>query len=172
MAKEPVYIEQVSSNRTEALFVALAVLFFVLFASIARGTVSGVWRVVCFLLFVMFVFYALNYRTLIIRISEEALELQFGIFRWDVPFENITTSFIDPTSLWRIGGAGIHFTWLGGRYRAMFNFLEHPRVVVMLKKKQGVVRDIAFSTQRPEQVMRLIRPAGWGNGSQGSQRPV
>ena len=72
MAKEPVYIEQVSSNRTEALFVALAVLFFVLFASIARGAVSGVWRVVCFLLFVMFVFYALNYRILIIRISEES----------------------------------------------------------------------------------------------------
>ncbi|HML39578.1 MAG TPA: hypothetical protein PKD23_02740 [Bellilinea sp.] len=38
----------------------------------------------------------------------------------------------------------------------MFNFLEYPRVVIQLTIKKGPVRDIAFSTQRPEDVIRLI----------------
>jgi hypothetical protein len=39
----------------------------------------------------------------------------------------------------------------------MFNFLEHPRVVIALKQKKGPVRDIAFSTRHLEEVMQLIR---------------
>ncbi len=57
----------------------------------------------------------------------------------------------------RIGGAGIHFTWIKGKYRAFFNFLEYPRVVIFLKKKHGVVCEIAFSTEQPEKVIEIIR---------------
>mgnify|MGYP000900013350 CR=1 FL=1 len=32
----------------------------------------------------------------------------------------------------RYGGAGIHFMSIRGRYRASFNFLEYPRVVIAL----------------------------------------
>jgi hypothetical protein len=39
----------------------------------------------------------------------------------------------------------------------MFNFLEHPRVLIALKVKKGLVRDIAFSTRQPGEVMRLIQ---------------
>ena len=67
------------------------------------------------------------------------------------------TCYLDGTSLWRIGGAGIHFSSFERRYRAMFNFLEYPRVVVALKEKRGPVRDIAFSTQHPEEIMSLIQ---------------
>jgi hypothetical protein len=97
-----------------------------------------------FSLFAFFLFYELNYRTLIIRLSKDALQLKFGIFTWIIPLHNIETCFPDATSLWRIGGEGIHFTPLGGRYRAMFNFLEHPRVVITLKTKRVLVRVIAF----------------------------
>ena len=45
------------------------------------------------------------------------------------------------------------------RYRASFNFLEYPRVVIAFKKKAGLVRDISFSTRQPEEIMRLIRDA-------------
>jgi hypothetical protein len=75
-----------------------------------------------------------------------------------MPLHNIEVCFPDTTSLWRIGGAGIHFTPLHGRYRAMFNFLAHPRLVVALKVKQGWVRDVAFSTRHPDEVLRLIQP--------------
>jgi hypothetical protein len=56
----------------------------------------------------------------------------------------------------RRGGAGIHFSIIGGRYRAMLNFLEHPRIVIELKEKRGPVRDLAFSTERPNEMLRII----------------
>jgi len=89
--------------------------------------------------------------------NEDELSLKFGLFTWQIPLDNIETCFIDETSLWRIGGAGIHFSPMGGRYRAMFNFLEHPRVVVCLKEKKGPVRDIAFSTTHPDKVMGRLK---------------
>jgi hypothetical protein len=43
------------------------------------------------------------------------------------------------------------------RYRASFNFLEYPRVMLAFKKKAGPVQDISFSTRRPDDVLWLIR---------------
>jgi hypothetical protein len=57
-----------------------------------------------------------------------------------------------------------------GRYRASFNFLEHPRVVVALRGGAGPVRDVSFSTRRPEAVCAAIAAAalkGSGPGAQG-----
>jgi hypothetical protein len=59
----------------------------------------------------------------------------------------------------RMGGAGIHFMIIRKRYRASFNFLEHPRVVIALKRNAGLVRDISFSTRRPDDLLRLIKEA-------------
>jgi hypothetical protein len=42
----------------------------------------------------------------------------------------------------------------------MFNFLEYPRVLIKLKVKKGLVRDIAFSTKLPEEVIRLLNEYG------------
>jgi hypothetical protein len=46
---------------------------------------------------------------------------------------------------------------IGGKYRAYFNFLEYPRVVISLKKKKGLVREIAFSTKQSNEIMSIIR---------------
>ncbi len=151
-----VYEEKLSSPRTETLFVILAILFFLLFGWRAATTGSGLLTLTFLTLSGFFVFYALNYRTLRIGLTREALTLKFGIFTWTIPLENIERCFLDETSMWRIGGAGIHFSPIGGRYRAMLNFLEHPRVVVALKRPQGPVRDVAFSTRQPAEVIRLI----------------
>ena len=43
------------------------------------------------------------------------------------------------------------------RYRASFNFLEYPRIVVVLKKKRGLVCDLSFTTRHPEKVQQLLR---------------
>ena len=109
--------------------------------------------------FLFFLFYALNYRTLIIRLTPEVLKLRFGIFTWTIATDNVESCFLDEVSLRRIGGAGIHFSSFQGRYRALFNFLEYPRIVIMLKNKKGPVRDVAFSTQRPDEVLRFIQEA-------------
>ena len=157
MTENLTYTEKVSSNKTTALFVALTLLFLAL--CIWRAATSGFdpWAIVLLLLFAFFAFYSLNYRALIIQLSAEFLTLAIGVFRWKIPVENIEQCAPDDISLWRIGGAGIHFTFIRGRYRAMFNFLEHPRVVVALEKKKGPVKEIAFSTRQPEKVLSLIQ---------------
>jgi len=164
MTGDSQFKESLSSNKTEILFVSLTILFLSLF----------VWRIMIFgsgfisslflFFFILFLFYSINYRRLYIRFTSEVLMLRFGIFKWTVSFSNIEQINHDKTSLWRIGGAGIHFTMIKGRYRAYFNFLEYPRVVVTLKKRKGLVREIAFSTQRSTEIMSIIREISAENG--------
>ena len=156
MPDDLIHEENISSLRTEAVFVALSILCLVLLAW--RLVVSGYGFIAALLLFlfILFFFYALNYRVLIIRISTERLQLKFGLFGWTVPLHTIAAAYLDESSLWRIGGAGIHFSIISGRYRAMLNFLEHPRVVIELKEKRGPVRDVVFTTERPNEILRII----------------
>ncbi|HSD85562.1 MAG TPA: hypothetical protein VLG46_17000 [Anaerolineae bacterium] len=151
------YEEKLSSNKTAALFLGLTLLFLAL--AIWRMTTVGldILAAIFFIFFLFFLFYSLNYRTLVIQLTPESLKLHFGLFTWTIATDNIESCFPDDISLRRIGGAGIHFSSFRGRYRAMFNFLEYPRVVIALKIKKGPVRDVAFSTRRPDEVMHLIQ---------------
>ncbi len=167
MDQEDLCQERVSSARTEALFVALTLIPLAVFAwRVPSAGIDG-WSVFLLAVAAMFLFYSLNYRTLVIRVSADVLRLRFGLFEWTIPLQNIEACSSDTVSLWRIGGAGIHFTPLGRRYRAMFNFLEHPRLVVSLKVKKGPVRDIAFSTRKPAELMTLIQPGSSTSRPQG-----
>ena len=153
-----IYHEEISSRKTEWLFVSLTILFFLLF--VWRMNVSG-WNgltVVILVFACFFLFYSINYRTLIISITLDALKLSFGIFTWTVPIHNIESCSLDEIpAFMKYGGAGIHFMLIGKRYRASFNFLEYPRVVIAFKNKVGPVRDISFSTSRPDDVLRFLQ---------------
>jgi Ca2+/Na+ antiporter len=152
------YYEKLSSKRTEWLFIMLTAIFFLLFAWRLKVSDWDGLAIVFFVFFFLFLLYSINYRTLIIRITAEALKLSFGIFTWTVPFENIESCSLDEIFVFmKYGGAGIHFMMIRKRYRASFNFLEYPRVVIEFKNKVGPVRDISFSTRRPEEVLRVIR---------------
>ncbi|MEJ5309121.1 MAG: hypothetical protein WHX52_05075 [Anaerolineae bacterium] len=153
------YNEKVSSGRTTVLFIALTLLFLALLAWRVNAFGSDILAIVFLVFCGFFAFYTLNYRTLNVQLSAAYLSLKFGVFTWKIPLAHIESCALDDVSLWRIGGAGIHFSFIRGRYRAMFNFLEHPRVVVMLKTKKGPVKDIAFSTRQPERVLQLIQEA-------------
>lgn len=158
--KDLIYTERISSNKTEALFLALTILFFSLFIWRVNTGSRDVLAVVFFCFFGFFFFYSVNYRTLLIFLTSEFLKLRFGIFTWIVPLDNVEEFRIDEIPLlMRMGGAGIHFMFIRKRYRASFNFLEYPRVVVAFKRKVGPVRDISFSTHRPDDVLRLIQEA-------------
>src|SRR4030067_1012978 len=82
------YLERVSSNRTEALFVVLTLLSLFLFAWRSKGDGLDSWSVVFFCLFVFFLFYSLNFRTLRLRLTAEDLQLKFGLFVWTIPLRN------------------------------------------------------------------------------------
>lgn len=155
-----IYDERVTSKKTEVLFLALTILFFLLLIWRVSAGSLDILVAVFFCLFGLFLFYSVNYRTLIIRLTPESLKLTFGIFTWTVPLDNVGECRLDDVPvLMRMGGAGIHFMSIRKRYRASFNFLEHPRVVIAFKRKVGLVRDISFSTRRPDDVLRLIQQA-------------
>lgn len=150
------YHERLSSPRTQTLFVVLSLLFLSGFAWLARAGSPG-WVAWALLgLGLVFGFYVLNYHTLHIDIDEQRLLLRFGLFRCRVPLNNIEAVEMDPVSLWRIGGAGIHFTWISGRYRVMFNFLQYERLLIHLKRRQWPVVDVAFSSAQPGQIQALV----------------
>jgi hypothetical protein len=159
MADDTLYEEKVSSARTQALFWSLTAAFLVLF--VWRMSASG-WSVVALALLLVslfFLFYSLNYRTLLIRLTPSFLNLRFGVFTWTVPLESIDECRLDHLPfLVRYGGAGVHFMVVRQRYRVSFNLLEYPRVVVALRS-QRLVRDVSFTTRRPAEVISLLKAA-------------
>jgi hypothetical protein len=161
MGAHLIYSEKISSERTEFLFIALTLLFLLLFFwRVMARSVDFLGSIFLFF-FGFFLFYTLNYRALIIRLTSETLRLSFGLFTWTIPLNNV--SDIQPDDdlpmLMKYGGAGIHFMLVRRRYRISFNFLEHPRVVIGLKRKAGLVKDISFSTCQPNELIRLIQGA-------------
>jgi hypothetical protein len=151
--------ESLTSGRTEALFVALTFVFLLLTIWRVNNHGWGFLSFLCLILFVTFFFYSFNYRKLKIHLTTDSLKLIFGIFHWTVPVEDIESIRLDdPPPIKKYGGAGIHFMFVDSRYRASFNFLEYPRVVIALKRK-GRVKDISFSTRQPEEIIRLIGEA-------------
>jgi len=82
----------------------------------------------------------------------------FGIFTRVVPLDNVAEFRLDDLPpLTRLGGARIHFMIVRKRYRASFNSLEDPRIVIPLKRRKGLVRDVSFSTRRPDEVLQRLR---------------
>ena len=153
------YEERLHSNKTQALFLALAALLTGIWAWRARADrrcgQAGLAFGAAF-----FGFYALNYRTLRIRATRAGLQLRFGIFSWTVPVAAIESCAVDVLPpVQRFGGAGIHFMVVRGRYRVSFNFLEYPRVVVALRSQSGPVRDVSFTTRHPEAVCAALSAA-------------
>jgi hypothetical protein len=160
MIDDFIYREKLSSSKTEALFLALTVLFFSLFGWRLAAVRLELLAAVLLVLGCVFLLYSLNYRTLEIRLSSESLQLKFGVFTWRVPLANIASARLDHLPiLKRLGGAGIHFMAVRGRYRASFNFLEHDRVVIAFRNKVGPVQDLSFSTGRPDVLLGHLQAA-------------
>jgi hypothetical protein len=140
--------------------VALTLLFLALLAWRTVVRSMDALAIAFLILSALFLFYSLNYRTLNISLTRDALKLRFGIFARTIPLENVVACrFDDPPVLLKCGGAGIHFMLVRGRYRASFNFLEYSRVVIALRRSAGPVRDVSFTTQLPDAVIRLLQEA-------------
>ena len=140
-----IYTESISSHKTEALFLVLMI--FSLLLLIWRVTSDGldILAVAFICLFIIFLFYSLNYRTLMIHLTTDSLKLTFGIFTWTIRVDNIQEYSLDELpAFMKYGGAGIHFMFVRKRYRASFNFLEYPRIVIAFKRKVGFVWDISI----------------------------
>jgi hypothetical protein len=133
-----VYNEKITSNKTTGLFLGLTVVFLLFFIWRTYSVTLDTLGIIFLCFFVIFFFYTVNYRTLQVHITLESVKLIYGMFSWKVPTENIEDCRLDDVpALMRMGGAGIHFMFIRNRYRASFNFLEYPRIVIGLKRKKG-----------------------------------
>ena len=71
--------------------------------------------------------------------------------------ENIQSCELDDSpNIIKYGGAGVHFSFVKRIYRAYFNFLEHPRVLITFINKQGPVQALVFTTRQPAEVINII----------------
>jgi hypothetical protein len=158
MDNEPLYNETLTSNLTTGLFIGLGIISGGLCTwRIMAIHFDGLAGVLCFFA-CFFAFYTVNYRKLVIKLSSDMLKLHFGVFHWRVPVENIASCRLDDqlNFIERYGGAGIHFMLVDGKYRANFNFLDHPRVAITFKRKVGLVQELSFSTQEPYTILDKI----------------
>ena len=154
---DQIYQEKIQSPLTTLLFTLLMVVFSALFAWRVMIVGFRVFPIVCLVLTLFFFYSGLNYQTLRITITEEVVLLKFGLIRWRTRLENIQTCKIDDSpNLIKYGGAGVHFAFVKGEYRAFFNFLEYPRILINFHQKQGLVQGVVFTTRQPEQVLEII----------------
>jgi hypothetical protein len=155
---ENIYREEIRSNKTDLLFVVLALITYALsawkFSVVGFKFGSGLFL----FLGLLFTFYVINFRVLNISITEQTLHLKFGVIPWKIELSNIQEIILDDAPmLIKYGGAGVHFAFVKGEYRAFYNFLEYPRVLIRFKKKQGLVKALVFTTQQPEQILEIIQ---------------
>jgi hypothetical protein len=152
-----IYHEKLKSTGTSLLFGFLAALFFLLFGW--RFSIVG-WRFLPSLYLALgfiFFLYVINYRVLEIYITEEHLTLKFGLIPWKTKLANIKNVEMDESPpIIKYGGAGVHFAFVEGKYRAFYNFLEFPRIVVYLNEKQGLVQALVFSTKQPDRLLAIL----------------
>lgn len=151
------YHERLNSTGTQGFFLVLTLVFFIPFILRVQAAVCG-WLTFALGFFAaMFLFYTVNYRMLVIQVTAQELVLKFGLFTWREARENIQGCALDHLAAWQYyGGAGIHYLLVRGRYRVSFNFLQYPRVEVSLKKKKGLVECISFSTEHPEEIVKVL----------------
>jgi hypothetical protein len=152
------YSEKIQSTGTSLLFLCLSALCFLLF--FWRISIVG-WRFFPGLwlgLGILFLFYTINYRVLKIELTEKYLSLRFGIVPWRSKYDNILSIQMDDSpAIIKYGGAGVHFAFVNGKYRAFYNFLEFPRLLISFKQKQGLVQELVFTTRQPERMIEVIQ---------------
>lgn len=154
---DQIYQEKIQSSLTTLLFTFLMLVSSALFAWRVMIVGFRAFPIICLVLALFFFLYVLNYRTLRIMITEEEVLLKFGLIRWRTKLENIQACKVDDSpNLIKYGGAGVHFAFVKGEYRAFFNFLEHPRILITFHQKQGLVQGVVFTTRQPEQVLEII----------------
>ena len=155
---ENLYSEKIRSFRTTLLFFILSVVCF--FLSSWRISVVGFrfYPGLFAFLGLFFLFYVINYLTLEITVDSTHLKLKFGLISWMTPLDNIQEIRLDDSpALIKYGGAGVHFAFVKAIYRAFFNFLEYPRMLVSFVEKQGLAQALVFSTRQPDQVLSVIK---------------
>lgn len=109
----------------------------------------------------VFIFLAVSFSRLIIRMTPDSLQIGYGVFRRRIPWSEIEGADVDELSALREGGVGVRVLKVKGKWRIVYSVVGGPRVV--LSVRSGRFREVVFSTKNPEEVVALVRRyAGMG----------
>lgn len=108
------------------------------------------WRILIVLVFLFTLLAAINFRRLLIVVTDEQLICGFGIFRRAFPLNKINTVEIGVYSFGNYWGYGVRF----GRDNTL-GYVPRGGAGIKLEI-QGERRAIFVSTQRPEEVKKIL----------------
>ena len=119
------------------------------------GDANPVIKTIFPILSLFFLGLLLIFRTLTIRITTDNVTVAYGPISYSVPLEEITDIRADETSALRYGGAGIRLAPVGGKLRLVFSVIGGQRVIIGIRGRR--IGELVFSTERPDEIIKLIR---------------
>lgn len=156
MNTDPVIYQEMKTSRMIVIVFSLATLFFS-FAFIYQDILkfgqigdepTPTWFYPA--LAILMITCLLIFKTLNITITTEEVIIGFhNLFVQRIKIQEIEKVAFDDKSY---SGSGLKVGWAKGKFRIAYN-VGPPRVVISLKNKR---KEIAFSTNNPEQVIKII----------------
>ncbi len=158
MRLENIYEEKVFSKGITGILAPITIVFlFILVYQIFIGPIGTrpAPNLFFLIMFLLCLFLTINFSNLIIRMTPRSVFVSYGIFKYNISWENIADCYLDEASTIRYGGWGIRIGRVKGRFRLVYNVMGGPRVVLSLKK--GKFREFVFSTSDPQRVIGIVK---------------
>jgi len=106
------------------------------------------------IMFLVFLFFTLNFSVLSISVGENEILVGYGISRRKYPFSGINGVRRDTASAISYGGWGIRITSIEGRSRLAYTVPRLPRIVISLDGFR--FDEFVLSTRNPEDLITII----------------
>ncbi len=97
----------------------------------------------------------INFSRLTIRITSQEITIRYGAFGYTQLWSNVKDLIFDDTSIIKYWGWGIRIGRFGGKWRLIFNIIGKKGVLLQLN--QGRFREFVFSTNSPEEIIKIVR---------------
>ena len=152
------YEEKIFQKWIAGLLTVIAGIFlFLLFYQILVGPIgtNPVPDWFFLFMFLLFLGVTINFSRLTIRMTPGYISVGYGIIKHLILWENVEACYLDETSIIRYGGWGIRIARVKGKWRLVYNVVGSPRIVLSLKR--GRFKEFVFSTENPEQVIKLVK---------------
>lgn len=156
MRIENIYEEKIFSKElTVILAIATIGFLFVLLYQTMVGSIGAQPNWFSLAMFLLFFWSTINFSNLSIKMTPRCVSVGYGIFKHNIPWENIEDCYLDKTSTIRYGGWGIRIVRVKRKWRLVYNVIGKPRVVLSLNK--GKFKEFVFSTSNPQRVIKIVR---------------
>jgi hypothetical protein len=151
------YQEKISSGLLSILAGAAGVFSLGMFAYIqlsdSTDIPAALWTLPAVGLLLLFV--AINFASLVIKVSPRGVSAGYGVFRHSVPAADISGYYLDEASHLAYGGFSIRFGRNNGKRKVVYNTVGTPGVVIQQHSKPD--QEFVFSTKNPEAVIKALQ---------------